>query len=348
MSHELRHSGAVPDGWDDLAARVGCVYHHAAWITGLAETLRYRVHFLSVHEGSALVGGLALAEVPGLLGGHRLVSFPFSFVAGPMVTDPAAEPLLTEGARDLAARTGAKRIELKRLGDAHPLGAGFERSTRYTTYRVRTDGGEQELWKRLHRTSTQQRIKKGEKAGVQVVEGRSEEDWLAMARLEEEIQRGHGVPAPPRRLFTGLGRRLQEAGLADLYLARIPDGRIVAGYVMLTGPREWVYAFSAADDRFVQEYRPIHVILWAGLRKAAARGILVDLGRTAPEQGSLAEFKQRWGAEAVPLAYDYWPGIAGLAAKRRDGGIMALGTTLWSRLPRPVARWGSALYRYLG
>ena len=348
MPLELRSAAAAPEGWDALARSHGCFYHESTWVNGLARTLGYRSHFLGAYEGGTLVGGLALAEVPGFLGGHRLVSYPFSFVAGPMASSPEARTLLAEGARDLAQRTGARRVELKQLGDTHPLASGFERSTRYTTYQVSTAGGEAALWKRLHRTSTQQRIKKGEKAGVQVMEGRSEEDWLAMARLEEEVQRGHGVPAPPRRLFLELGRQLQEAGLADLYLARIPDGTIVAGYVMFTGQREWVYAFSAADPRFVNEYRPIHVILWAGLQKAAARGITVDLGRTAPEQGSLSEFKQRWGADPVPLAYDYWPGVSGLAAKRRDGGSLALATAIWSRLPRPVARWGSALYRYLG
>lgn len=347
MSVEVRHGSTRPEGWDLLARTRGCFYHESAWIEGLASTLGYRTHWLTAHREGGLVGGLALAEVPGLLGGHRLVSFPFSFVAGAM-GDAESGRALAEGARDLASRTGAKRVELKQLGDTRPVASGFERSTRYTTYQVRTEGGEQELWKRLHRTSTQQRIKKGEKAGVQVVEGTSEADWLAMAQLEEEVQRGHGVPAPPRSIFLSLGRRLQQLGLADLYLAKVPDGSIAAGYVMFTGQREWVYAFSAADPKYVGEYRPIHVILWAGLRKAAAKGILVDLGRTAPEQGSLAEFKSRWGAESVPLAYDYWPGVSGLAAKRRDGGPLSLATKIWSRLPRPVARMGSLLYRYLG
>jgi hypothetical protein len=345
---EIRRSATTPPGWDDLARTRGCFYHESTWITGLSATLNYCVHWLTAHRGEVLVGGLALAEVPGLLGGHRLVSFPFSFVAGSMAVDAEAEMALAEAARDLATATGAKRVELKQLGDAHALAPGFERSTRYSTYRVATGDGEAALWKRLHRTSTQQRIKKGEKAGVQVVEGRSEEDWLAMAKLEEEVQRGHGAPAPPRRIFLELGRRLQEAGLADLYLAKVPDGSIAAGYVMFTGQREWVYAFSAADPRYVNEFRPIHVILWAGLQRAAAKGILVDLGRTAPEQASLAEFKQRWGSEVTPLAYDYFPGVGGLAAKRRDGGVLSLATTVWSHLPRPVARMGSALYRYLG
>jgi hypothetical protein len=348
MPLEIRRAAEVPAGWDALARSRGLFYHESTWITGLAATLAYRVHWLTAYRDGALVGGLALAEVPGLLGGHRLVSFPFSFVAGSMAVDSEVELALAEGARDLASTTGAKRVEHKQLADQHPLAPGFERSTRYSTYRVSTADGEQGLWKRLHRTSTQQRIKKGEKAGVRVVEGRSEEDWLAMAKLEEEVQRGHGAPAPPRKIFLDLGRKLQAAGLADLYLAKVPDGSIAAGYVMFTGQREWVYAFSAADPKYVNEYRPIHVILWAGLQRAAAKGINDDLGRTAPEQASLAEFKQRWGSESMPLAYDYFPGVGGLAAKRRDGGPLALATTVWSHLPRPVARWGSALYRYLG
>jgi len=43
------------------------------------------------------------------------------------------------------------------------------------------------------------------------------------------VQHGHGVPAPPRRFFLDSCRRLQQAGLVDLYLARIPDGRIAFG-----------------------------------------------------------------------------------------------------------------------
>ncbi|HEX4632700.1 MAG TPA: hypothetical protein VH163_02645, partial [Gemmatimonadales bacterium] len=78
----------TPSGWDSLARQRGGFYHQAAWITGVARCLRYRTHWLTVSEGDRLVGGLALAEVPGLLGGVRLVSYPFSFIAGPMAGSP--------------------------------------------------------------------------------------------------------------------------------------------------------------------------------------------------------------------------------------------------------------------
>ncbi len=301
----------------------------------------------SAPDGS-LTGGLALAEVPKLFGGRRLVSFPFSFIAGPVATDAATYVALAHEARALAAELGVRRLELKQLDTRMPVAPAFERSTRYTTFRVSTQGGEQAVWKRLHVTSTQQRIRKGQKAGVTVHDGHSEDDWLAMARLEEQVQHGHGVPAPPRPFFVGSLRGLQQAGLVDLYLARVPDGRIAAGFVMFKGTREWIYAFSASDPALVRDYRPTHVLLWAGLQRAAAAGVTLDLGRTAPEQASLAEFKQRWGAEAVPLAYDYWPGAGGLAQARRDRGPLALAARVWAALPAPLARLGSVLYRYLG
>jgi len=337
-----------PPAWDDLARTVGSFYHDARWIGELAACFRYRVHWLlAAHDGTP-VAALALAEVPSLLGRRRLVSFPFSFVAGPMASTAEPAHALISAARELAAERGIHRVEIKQLGTPWPAAPGFVRSTRYTTYRVPTHGGEEAVWKRLHVTSTQQRIRKGQRAGVTVIDGTSEDHWRVMARLEERTQQAHGVPAPPRRFFLGTCRRLQQAGLVDLLLARVPDGRIAAGFVLFKGPREWVYALSASDPALVKEYRPTHVLLWAGLQRAAAAGVVLDLGRSSPEQTSLAEFKLRWGAEAVPLAYDYWPEAAGLTMARRDRGLLALGARVWSALPAPVARLGSALYRYLG
>ncbi len=337
-----------PPGWDALVRAHGTFYHDRRWLEEIVRCFGYRLHILTVGPAQAPSGGLALAEVPTLLGASRLVSFPFSFIAGSMAADPDSHLALATAARALAAELRVRRLELKHLGERLPAAAQLTRSTRYTTYRVSTEGGEQAVWNRLHVTSTQQRIRKGQKAGVTPLDGTSEADWLAMARLEERVQQGHGVPAPPRRFFLDSLRRLQQAGLVDLYLARIPDGRIAAGFVMFKGTREWIYAFSASDPALVREYRPTHVLLWAGLQRAAAAGVTLDLGRTAPEQASLAEFKQRWGARPVPLAYDYWPSAGGLAQASRDRGPLALAARVWAALPAPLARLGSTLYRYLG
>ncbi len=343
-----QHGTEAPAGWQAFAQARGTFYHDARWISGLARCLRYRTHWITTTDSDGIAGAMALAEVPKLTGGKRLVSYPFSFIAGPMATSTAAAHAVLERARALAAEVGSKRLEVKALGPGFEVAPGFERSGRYTTYRISPEGGEQAVWKRLDRTSVQQRIRKGEKAGVTVVMGESEADWRAMAELEESVQQGHGVPAPPRRMFTELLRGLQREGLVDLYLARIPDGRIAAGFVMYKGPTDWIYAFSASVPELIKDYRPTHVLLWAGLRAAVAANVVLDLGRTAPEQASLAEFKLRWGSATVPLVYDYFPSAGGLNQARRDQGSLALASKIWSRLPRPVARLGSGLFRYLG
>ncbi len=346
--YRVQIAAEEPAGWQELAVARGNFYHDARWISGLARCLSYRTHWITAEGDAGLAGGLALAEVPTFTGGRRLVSYPFSFIAGPVASTQEAAHAVLDRARALVSERGARRLEVKCLGPGFSPAPGFERSERYATYRISPEGGEQAVWKRLDRTSVQQRIRKGEKAGVQVVMGSTEADWLTMAELEERVQQGHGVPAPPRRLFTGLLRGLQQQGLVDLYLGRIPDGRVAAGFVMYKGPRDWIYAFSASVPALIKEYRGTHVLLWAGLRAAVAANVVLDLGRTAPEQTSLAEFKLRWGSTTVPLVYDYFPSAGGLNQARRDTGALALASKVWSRLPRPVARIGSALFRYLG
>ena len=199
----------------------------------------------------------------------------------------------------------------------------------------------------LHADSTRRGIRKAEKGGVEVLAGETESDWLTMARLQERTARGHGLPPPPRTFFVEHCRTLQREGLAALHLSRLPDGRIGAGIVVWKGARAWIYAFGASDPRLLA-HRPNHALLWAALRGAIAAGVPFDLGRAAPEQTGLVEFKRRWGGQSQPLAYDYWPDARGLNVARRDGGALALAGRLWSLLPSAVARLGAPLYRYLG
>src|SRR2546427_11198546 len=138
-----------PGGWAELARELGTFYHDPRWITGLAEWFGYELCCLSASDGGRLVGGLALAAVPELLGGKRLVSFPFSFIAGPMARAPEVARALGTAARELAAQRGARRLEIKQLGTGvsaappPPLPPPFPRATPDTTHHVSDDCGGQ-------------------------------------------------------------------------------------------------------------------------------------------------------------------------------------------------------------
>jgi lipid II:glycine glycyltransferase (peptidoglycan interpeptide bridge formation enzyme) len=238
-------------------------------------------------------------------------------------------------------------VEIKQSHPTWEAASGFVRNVHYHAYRLDTSGTESDIFKRLHKSSTQRGIRKAEKSGVKVRVGTSNADWVEMARLQERTSHGHGVPAPPRGFFIVLCKALQQAGLAELYIAEVPERGVAAAVVVWKGPRDWIYAFGASRDELL-EYRPNHALLWAAIRDAAAAGVVFDFGRAAPEQEGLVEFKRRWGGEAVPLAYDYWPGAGGLNVARRDQGALGAAARVWSALPASVARMGSALYRYMG
>lgn len=341
-----RHPEA-PAGWDAFTRDRGLFYHSSRWIAGLSACFGYPVHWLTVWDGGDLAGILPLAEVPGLVTRLRLVSFPFSYACGPVATDRDAELALFEAARMLGAERRASRVEIKQLGPADDPAPAFERASRYATYRIPPELTEGAIWDRLNADSTRRGIRKAEKAGVKVARAASREEWEAFADLEDVTAREHGLPAPPRTFFVDFCSRLQVEGYADLYLARVADGRIAAGVVVWKGLREWIYAFNASEPALLAD-RPNHALLWRAIRDAAAAGAIFDLGRAAPEQAGLVEFKQRWGGQPVPLAYDYWPAARGLNVARRDAGSLAAAARLWRLLPLPVTRLGSRLYRYLG
>jgi GNAT acetyltransferase-like protein len=335
----------IPADWEAYARAHGTFYHLPQWLDCLRQIYRFRIECYSARAEGQLTGLLAVAEVPPLLGPRRLVSLPFSYAAGPLARNGAAADALAAAVREQARGRRIPRVELKSRGEFPPA-PGFHRTSHYSTFEISIDGGEAAVWGRLHPGSTQRSIRKGQKAGLVVRQGESREDWLLMAQLEERTAHSHGLPAPPRRFFTQGCMRLQDAGLASVYLA-FREGALAAGITVWKGPRAWIYGFGASDPAHL-EHRPNHVLIWRSIQDAIAAGCRYDLGRVAPEQKGLLEFKRRWGGQALPLAYDYWPEPGGLNVAARDRGGMATAAAVWSHLPASVARLGAGLYRYLG
>lgn len=342
----ISRAAEPPEDWRAFAVEHGTFYHRPEWAQCLADMYRLRLDYYSARAAGGLRGILAVGEIPPLFGPRRFVSLPFSYATGPLAQDAATASALSQAVVERARERGVSRVEIKSRGE-HPPAPGFQRAFRYATYEIPTEGGESFVWRQLHASSTQRSIKKGQKAGLVISRGDTSADWLVMAELEERTAHGHGLPAPPRRFFVDGCRRLQSAGLAGVYLALTSSGARAAAITVWKGPRSWIYAFGASDPAHL-EHRPNHVLLWAAIQDAIAAGCRFDMGRAAPEQEGLVEFKRRWGGQALPLAYDYWPAPAGLNLAPRDRGSMAAVAAIWSRLPASVARLGSGLYRYLG
>jgi len=343
MSLQIRRADAPDPAWQALARERGSFYHEPAWSALLSAEFGFRIEYLSAHDGDRLVGILPLARARGLTK-SRLVSLPFSYAVGPVGRNPEAVLALMEYAHALAKGEG-RPLEIKSIAHEVAPAPGYARREAYSTYLVDMAGGETAIFERLHAGSTRRSIRKAQKSNLLVSTETMAESWLAFAKLQEATSHGHGLPAPPRSFFVDGCRGLAEQGLASLRLAR-RDGVPVAGIVLWHGARQWIYAFGASRPDAL-EARPNHLLIWRAIVAALEAGVGFDLGRASPEQPGLVEFKQRWGAQAVPLAYDYWPEPRGLNTLPRDRGALALLGRVWSHLPGPVARAGSVLYRYM-
>jgi CelD/BcsL family acetyltransferase involved in cellulose biosynthesis len=343
MSLQIRRADTADAGWQALARERGSFYHEPAWSALLSREFGFRIEHLTAHDDDCLVGILPLARVRGF-SKARLVSLPFSYAVGPVARDAGVTLALMEHAHALAKDEG-RSIEIKSLAHEVPPAPGYSRREAYSTYVVDMSGGETAVYERLHAGSTRRSIKKALKSNLSVATETSAEAWLSFAKLQEGTSHGHGLPAPPRSFFVEGCRGLAEQGLASLRLARL-DGTPVAGIVLWQGARQWIYAFGASRPDAL-ELRPNHLLIWRAIQDAIVAGKGFDLGRASPQQPGLVEFKQRWGAQAVPLAYDYWPEPRGLNTLPRDRGALALFGRVWSHLPGPVARAGSVLYRYM-
>lgn len=83
---------------------------------------------------------------------------------------------------------------------------------------------------------------------------------------------------------------------------------------------------------------PNQVLYWEAIQRAIARGLRrFDFGRS--QWGSPTfRFKEQWGAQPVPLHYQYVLGTAKRFPTLDDQkGSLDLATKLWKRLPLPLA-----------
>jgi len=347
MQLTVTRSAEPPATWAGaVAAASGTFYHDPRWVRAIADCFGFKLTCLTASANGEVVGVLALAEVPPLVGPRRLVSLPFSYVAGPLSWRPGVDDLLAGEARRLATEVGARRVELKRRDAAESVPDQWNRTVAYHTFRVDTTGGVDRVWSTLHQSSVRRGIRKAERSLV-VERGGSKSDWLLMSRMQDLTARRHALPPPPKRFFVDCCRQLQDQGLARLYLARESSGDVVGAATLWTGTTEWIYAFGGArQDKL--GLRPNHLLLWTALKDAIEAGVTFDLGRASPRQSGLVQFKERWGGVKVPLMYDYWPSPGGIHLADRERGLLPGIAKAASVLPTPIFRMSAPLYRYLG
>jgi lipid II:glycine glycyltransferase (peptidoglycan interpeptide bridge formation enzyme) len=223
-------------------------------------------------------------------------------------------------------------------------GAGVESWTAAVTHTLELGPDPDAIFAGFHRSQVQRNIRKATRGPLTLRHADNETDVSeAFYRLHLETRRRQGVPVQPRRFFRLLWTKILDRGLGFATLAftgQVP----VAGGVFLASNGTVTYKYGASDARFL-DLRPNHLVFWDAIRWSCEQGYRTfDFGRTDFENGTLRDFKGRWGAEERPLRYSSVGGGAPSPAPGR--AVRAVGALIRRSPPWVCRGLGEALYKY--
>jgi Acetyltransferase (GNAT) domain len=290
--------------WVEFVATRGdaSVFHTPEWLDALRRTYGYEpIVYTTSPPDAKLQNGVVFCQIRSWLTGSRLVSLPFSDYCEPLFNHPSdLEGILDKMGEDRNGNEPWRYIEI-RPTDAHEIRSHLFLSTcDYALHRLDLSPSLSQLLGAFHKDSTQRKIRRAEREGVQYQEGRSESLLLNFYRLLILTRRRLGVPPQPLSWFRNLIDCLGEA--LQIRVA-FKDSLAVAAMITLRYKGTLVYKYGCSDDRF-HNLGGVHLLFWRSIQEAKSAGLhTFDFGRSDCDNEGLIRFKDRWGTRRTTLKY---------------------------------------------
>ena len=346
---------AISVPYTSVDARIGqemkqTLYYTSAWLDLITEIYGYSLIQLTCTNASGHVTGfLPLSLIHSPVTGRRLISLPFSDHCPLLAADEASANDLVDRAIRLAQEKRVKYLELRAgVNDVLTTRTDLVAGDLYVRWLKPLVADTDTVWRSIHK-SVRGSVKKAQRRHVQVYMAENRESMEHYYRLHLLTRsKKHGMPAQSRRYFFKLWDAFAPSGALRLWLAE-HQGTVVAAAISLASGTTVRWAYNSSDERYLS-LAPNHLLIWSTITWACANGYSIfDMGRTARDNRGLMDFKRRWGATMEPLAYYYYPRMAGLVATSEESWKYRLLTGCWRRLPLQVAApLGGYLYKHLG
>jgi FemAB-related protein (PEP-CTERM system-associated) len=300
----------------------------------------HETEYLAARRGPAIAGVLPLVKFHSRIFGRFVVSLPFLNYGGVLADDAEVGRQLVDRGVELARSFGARHVELRHVQRHFPDQPCRQHKLQLTRPLPQTS---EALWNGLDRKIRNQ-VRKAQKEGLVPIVGSAElipEFYDVFAHNMRDL----GTPVYSRRLFEETLRLFPDR--ARVFVVRKDRTPVAAGLdVSFRGVTLVPWASSLRDYRALC---PNMLLYWSMLEQAVAAGATTfDFGRSSPGAGTHA-FKVQWGAEAVPLNWEYVL-LAGDAVPDQGPANPRFQTAieLWKKLPLSVAgRVGPVLARHL-
>jgi|GEM_PF-683562 len=293
--------------WSDFVASSpqASVHSLPAYLDALCEAAGGSYRVLAAESDGRLVGGIALYEQNSPLGKYispRLLLHYNGILLAPQVGHSPSQ----RTARDLRAlaalerslaETSYSRLRLRCRSTLTDLRVFAERgwTLRPAWSYVVDISGLDAAWSRVHKDQ-RRLIERCRQQGLQVT---VDDDFDAFHRLHVQTHLRKGAPLYlPRERFRRFVQTLRQTGLARLYHARLPSGRVIASQLVLTGPRPVTDTVAASTDGEFLKLGASAFLRWKVFEDLSASGYSAN-DLTGASLDSIARFKSQFGGELV-------------------------------------------------
>lgn len=333
----------VDPRWPEFLAREprSAVFHSPGWLRALAQAYGYRPFVLTTSSpGSELQDGIVLCEVNSWLTGRRISSLPFSDHCEPLIGNSRQLPELLDSYRVLIKARKLDYIELRpETLDCHDT--FLAPSTTYCLHKIDLRGGEDDLFRRLHKDSIQRKIQRARREGLVYERGDDEILLRKLYSLLVKTRKRHGLPPQPFSWYSNLLTSM--AGNLQIRIVS-KDRQPVAGMLTLNFKSSVVYKYGGSDATF-NNLGGMPFLFWMTMTESRREGLTeLDLGRSDCDNEGLVTFKNRLGGIRSQLTYWRCSRTTSDSVIRFSKGAKLLGY-----MPEALCKgMGVLLYRHLG
>ena len=322
------------------------IFHTPAWLNALRRTYGYEpLLFTTSPPNDVLTNGIPFCRIDSWLTGSRLVSVAFADHCQPLVGEPDESADLLRQLQHICARESYGYVELRVLNSDVPGledRTGLANSESFAYHELNLQPDLEFLFRRLHPSCMQRKIRRAEREGLTYEAGKSDEMLKQFYSLLLLTRRRHGLPPQPVAWF----RNLRDC-LGDAFKIHVAskNRQPVASILTLRHKKTLVYKYGCSDARF-HAMGGMPFLFWEAIQNGKALGLCkFDLGRSDAEDQGLIAFKNHLGATPSSLNYYRYPHQPGQNTSHRS----ALSSGICSYLPDFLLKAaGDLLYRHVG
>ena len=281
------------------------VFHSTGWLRALQIAYGYEpVVVTTCSPETTLRNGLVFCRIKSWLTGKRLVSLPFSDHSEPLADNSTQiDNLLFEMKRRINIG-GWKYIELRPTFFLPGEQTGLQKSVGYSLHRLDLRPSTTQLFRNLHKSCVQRKIRRAEREKLQYEEGRSDNLLKQFYALLLATRRRQCLPPQPLSWF----RALIDAFGENLKIRVASKNSLpIASILTLSHKKSMVYKYGCSDARF-HRLGGMALLFWNTIQQAKDEGFEeLEMGRSENTNLGLISFKEHWGAVGRPLNYWTYP-----------------------------------------